>query len=336
MEYANLGSCGLKVSPLCLGTMMFGGEATDEQSLEMMHTALDAGINFFDTADWYNQGGSEEAIGKFLQGRRDELVIATKVTLPTGDGPNRSGASRKHMRIAIEASLRRLGTDYLDLYYLHKPDLDTPIEESLAALDDLVSAGKVLYIGVSNFWAWQVVRAVGVQQLRGWDPLVAVQPLYNIANRDCEVELLPACAELGLGVVSYSPIARGVLTGKYAAGGAAPAGSRADRGNKRLLETEYREANFELAKGVVALADQVGCSAAQLAVAWVMANPLVTCPIIGPRTMQQLQDNLGALAIEITPELETAIDELVPPGEHSGSGFRDPSFPVTGRPAARV
>ncbi len=336
MEYRNLGSCGLKVSRLCLGTMMFGGETSDEEALAMMETALDAGINFFDTADWYNRGGSERVIGRFLQGQRDDLVIATKVTLPTGEGPNRRGASRKHIRIAVEASLQRLGTDYLDIYYLHTPDRETPLEETLAALDDLVRAGKVLYVGVSNFWAWQVVRAVGLQELHGWDRLVVVQPLYNIANRDCEVELLPACAQLGLGVVSYSPIARGVLTGKYAAGQAPPPDSRAARGNKRLLETEYRAANLELAQRVVALAEQVGCTASQLAVAWVMANPLITCPIIGPRTMEQLRDNLGALQVEITPELESAIDALVPPGEHSGRGFRDPSFPVTGRPVPRA
>ncbi|MCD6360778.1 MAG: aldo/keto reductase [Armatimonadetes bacterium] len=246
MEYRNLGSCGLKVSRLCLGTMMFGGEAGEEESLEMMRVAVEAGINFFDTADWYNRGGSEEVIGRFLKGRRDELVIATKVTLPTGDGPNQRGASRKHIRIAVEASLRRLDTDYIDIYYLHKPDPETPIEESLAALDDLISAGKVLYAGVSNFRAWQIARAIGIEELRGWDRLVVAQPLYNIANRDCEVELLPMCAELGLGAVSYSPIARGVLTGKYAAGSPPPEGSRAARGNKHRMETYSGDAEVTL------------------------------------------------------------------------------------------
>ena len=334
MRYNNLGSCGLKVSEVCLGTMMFGGPTNEADSGAMMDVALDAGVNFFDTADWYNAGESERVVGRFLRDRRDEVAIATNVGLPMGDGPNDGGGSRKHIRVAAEASLKRLGTDYIDLYYLHKPDLDTPPEESLAALDDLVSAGKVLHVGVSNHWAWQVARAVGMGALRGWHPLAAIQPLYNIANRDCEVELLPMCAALGLGVVSYSPIARGVLTGKYAANVDPPEDFRAARGNKRLMDTEFRPANFELAQAVVALAEEAGCTAAQLAVAWVMANPLVTCPILGPRTMEHLRDNLGALDVEITPELESAIDELVPPGEHTGFGFRDPSFPVTGRPAS--
>ena len=334
MQYKNLGACGVKVSELCLGTMMFGGPTPEDESLRMMEAAVDAGINFLDTADWYNQGESERVIGKFLRARRDSIVLATKVTLPTGEGPNDSGSSRKHIRFAVEASLERLGTDYIDLYYLHKPDPETPMQETLAALDDLVSAGKVLYVGCSNFWAWQVAWALGIQELRGWDRFVAVQPLYNLANRDVEVELLPMCGELGLGVVTYSPIARGVLTGKYGGGKGPPPDSRAGRGNKRLMETEYREANFALAQAVVALAEEHGCTAAQLAVAWVKANSLVSCPIIGPRTMEQLEDNLGALEVEITPEIEAAVDELVPPGEHSGHGFRDPSFPVMGRQAA--
>jgi aryl-alcohol dehydrogenase-like predicted oxidoreductase len=332
MRHKNLGKCGLKVSELCLGTMMFGGPTPEDESLRIMERAADAGINFLDTADWYSQGESERVVGKFLAGRRDSIVLATKVTLATGEGPNDVGSSRKHMRVAVEASLRRLGTDYLDLYYLHKPDPDTPLEESLGALEDLVRAGKVLYVGVSNYWAWQVARIEGIQRLHGWDPLVAVQPVYNIANRDVEVELLPMCGELGLGVVTYSPIARGVLTGKYADGKGPPPDSRAGRGNERLLETEYRQANLELAQQVAGLAEQHGCTAAQLAVAWVMANPLVTCPIIGPRTMEQLEDNLGALEVGITPEIEAAVDDLVPPGEHSGRGYRDPAFPVMGRP----
>ncbi|MGC9319322.1 MAG: aldo/keto reductase [Armatimonadota bacterium] len=333
MQYRTLGGCGMKVSEVCLGTMMFGGPTDEETSLRMIGTALDAGINFLDTADKYNAGGSERVVGKALQGRREEIVLATKVTLPMGDGPNQMGSSRKHIMEGCEASLRRLGTDYIDLYYLHKPDPETPIEESLSAMNDLVRQGKVLYVGLSNFAAWRVADALGVQALQGWDPLAAVQPLYNIANRDVEVELLPACYELGLGVVTYSPIARGVLTGKYAQGEEPPPDSRAGRGNERLMQTEYRPSNLELAHQVVALAEEVGCTAAQLAVAWAMANELVTCPIIGPRTPEQLQDNLGALEVEVTPEIEARIDELVPPGEHAGFGFQDPVFPVRGRKA---
>ncbi len=332
MKYRTLGRCGVKVSELCLGTMMFGDPTPEAESREIIDTALDAGINFLDTADKYNAGLSEEVVGRAIRRCRDDIVLATKVTLPMGDGPNDRGSGRKHIRVGVEASLKRLGTDYIDLYYLHTPDPETPLEETLGALDDLVSAGKVLYVGCSNFWAWQVTRALGVQALHGWGPFVAIQPLYNMANRDVEVELLPMAAELGLGVVTYSPLARGVLTGKYKAGGKPPADSRAARGNVRLLQTEYREANFELAERLGGIASEAGCTRSQLALAWVMANPLVTAPIIGPRTMGQLQDNLAALEVEITAEIEAAMDELVPPGEHAGRGFRDPSFPVKGRP----
>ncbi len=331
MQYRTLGGCGVKVSQMCLGTMMFGGPTDERTSLDMIERALDAGINFLDTADKYNAGESERVVGKALDGRREEIVLATKVTLPMADGPNMFGSSRKHIIEGCEASLRRLGTDYIDLYYLHKPDPDTPIEESLSAMDHLVQQGKVLYVGVSNFPAWRVADALGAQAVQSWDPLAAVQPLYNIANRDIETELLPACDELGLGVVCYSPIARGVLTGKYAEGEEPPEDSRAGRGNERLMQTEFRPSNFQLAQEVVQLAGDLGCTAAQLAVAWVMANELVTCPIIGPRTPEQLEDNLGALEVEITAEVEERIDDLVPPGEHSGYGFQDPVFPVTGR-----
>lgn len=333
MEYRNLGRAGVKVSPLCLGTMMFGDPTPEAEAAEIIRAALDAGINFLDTADKYNQGESERVVGRAIADRRDEVVLATKVTLPMGPGPNERGGSRKHIRLAVEASLRRLDTDYIDLYYLHAPDPATPLEESLGALEDLVRAGDVLYVGCSNFRAWQTAHVMGIQAAGGWDRLAAIQPLYNIANRDAEVELLPLAGALGLGVVSYSPLARGVLTGKYRAGAAPPSDSRAARGNERLMQTEYREANFALAEAVGGLAARVGCTPSQLALAWVMANPLVTAPIIGPRTMEQFRDNLGALKVSITPDIEAEIDALVPPGEHAGRGYQDPSFPVTGRPA---
>lgn len=332
MKYRNLGHSGLQVSRLCLGAMMFGDPTPEAESLAIIRAALDSGLNFIDTADKYGSGASEIVIGKALQGLRDEVVLATKVGLAVDrTGPNSGGTSRKRVREACEASLRRLNTDYLDLYYLHTFDAATPLEESLAALDDLVRAGKVLYVGVSNFRAWRVVQALAIQERNGWDRLIAVEPLYNLANRDCEVELLPMCAELGVGVCSYSPLARGVLTGKYSAGAAPPPDSRAARGNVRLLQTEYREANFALAQKVGELAAQTGCTPAQLALAWVMANQLVTAPIIGPRTMEQFLESMGARNVTITPELEAALDELIPPGEHSGRGYQDPSFPVRGR-----
>lgn len=332
MNYRNLGRSGLKVSQLCLGTMMFGDVTRERESIAIIHAALDRGINFLDTADKYGSGASELVVGKSLRGRRDEVILATKVGLGVDrTGPNTSGTSRKHIREACEASLRRLGVDYIDLYYLHTFDAATPPEESLGALEDLIRQGKILYAGVSNFRAWQIVRALGLQEKSGWTPLTAIQPLYNLANRDPEVELLPMAAALGLGVVSYSPLARGVLTGKYKQGEEPPLDSRAGRGNVRLLQTEYRPSNLELAESIAALATDVGCTPSQLALAWVMANKLIAAPIIGPRTMEQFEDNLGALEVEITPDVESAIDALVPPGEHSGSGFQDPSFPVTGR-----
>jgi len=332
MDYCKLGNSGLEVSRMCLGTMLFGDPTPEDESLAIIRAALDQGITFLDTADKYGAGEAERIVGKALVGIRDEVVLATKVGLAVDrTGPNASGTSRKRIREAAEASLRRLDTDYVDLYYLHIPDATTPLDESLAALDDLVRAGKVLYVGVSNFPAWQVARALGLQALRGWDRLVAVQPLYNLANRDVEVELLPMCEASGLGVVGYSPLARGVLTGKYRAGAVPPPDSRASRGNVRLMQTEYREANFELAAAVAELAADAGCTSSQLALAWVRANRLVTAPVIGPRTMDQLVDNLAALRVGITPALEAALDVLVPPGEHCGRGFQDPLFPVTGR-----
>jgi len=332
VEYRNLGASGLRVSRVCLGTMMFGDPTPEEECLRMMGETFEAGINFVDTADKYGGGASEKIVGKAIRQHRDEVVLATKVGLPAGDGPNERGTSRKHIRAAVEASLRRLQTDHIDLYYVHVYDYETPPEETLGALHDLVRAGKALYVGCSNYWAWQVARTVGLQELRGWERFVAVQPLYNIANRDVEVELLPLCHALGIGVVPYSPLARGVLTGKYGAGHSPPDGSRAHRGNKRLLETEYRDANFAIANGIADLARPLGCSVSQLAIAWVMGNPLVTAPIIGPRTLGQLRDNVGALTVGVTPEMEAAIDALVPPGEHAGAGYRDPMFPVRGRP----
>ncbi len=331
MHYVQLGRSGVRVSRLCLGTMNFAAPTDEATSISMVHQALDFGLNFVDTADLYAAGESERIVGKALAGRRDQVVLATKGVIPTGDGPNDHGASRKHLRAALEASLRRLDTDYVDLYYLHRPDVTCPLEESLAFLDDMVRQGKVLYLGVSNYWAWQIARMMGLCALHDWRPLSVIQPVYSIVNRDCEVELLPVARELGLGVVSYSPVARGVLTGKYREGAAPPADSRAARGNKRLEETEYRAANFAVADALRPVAAQLGCSLSQLAIAWVLANPNVTAPIVGPRTPEHLADNLAALAVELPPDIEQRIDELNPPGWHPGVGYHDPLYPVTGR-----
>ncbi len=332
MHYVNLGRSGLKVSPLCLGTMMFGGPTGEADSLRMIARARDAGLNFLDTANIYNDGESERVIGKAIQTDRDQLIVATKARGAMREGPNELGTSRHNLMNAIDASLRRLGTDYVDLYYLHGPDYTTPIEESLRALDDVVRAGKARYLGCSNFYAWQLMEALGISARAGWERFVAVQPLYNLVNRDAEVELLPCAQQHSVGVLPYSPIARGVLTGKYKPGEAAPEGSRAARGDRRIQQAEWRDESKLIAQQLEPLAAVKAATLAQFALAWVLANPIVTSAIIGPRTMEQLEDNLGALNLEITAEDEAAVNALVPPGEHTGKGYNDPLYPVRGRP----
>ncbi|MBI3946452.1 MAG: aldo/keto reductase [Armatimonadetes bacterium] len=336
MEYGTLGRQGVKVSRLCLGTMMFGGATGAEESTRIIHRALDAGINFIDTANMYNAGESEVVIGKAIRGRRDRVVLATKVKNAMGEGPNDAGLSRCHILNEVENSLRRLGTDHIDLYYLHAPDYDTPMEESLTAMNDLVRQGKVRYIACSNYYAWQVCEGLWISDRRNLASFACAQPLYNIVNRDAEVELLPLCRERGLGVVTYSPLARGVLTGKYRPGEAPPEGSRAARGDRRIREAELREESFVASQEVAALAREKGCAVSRLALAWVIANPIITSAILGPRTMEQLEDNLGCLSVVITPEDEAAIDRVVPPGEHTGKGYNDPAYPVRGRPVPRA
>jgi len=234
MDYRNLGSTGVKVSPVCLGTMMFGGQTNEADSIAIMHKAIDEGVNFFDSADMYNAGESEVVVGKAIIDRREQVVLATKGRNRMGDGPNALGGSRLHLTRAIDESLRRLKTDYIDIYYFHTPDYDTPIEETLRAMDDMVRQGKARYIACSNFRTWRLMESLWTSDALGLNRFCCIQPLYNIVNRDIEVELLPACEEYGVGVVSYSPLARGVLTGKYKAGEKFPAGSRASRNDKRM------------------------------------------------------------------------------------------------------
>ena len=332
MEYRHLGSAGVRVSPLCLGTMMFGGPTEEAESIRIIHRALDEGINFLDTANVYNGGASETVVGKALKGRRESVVLATKVRGNTGDGPNDRGTSVYHIMMAVENSLRRLDTDHIDLYLLHRHEPETPIEESLEALDRLVQQGKVRYIGCSNFDGWQLCQALWTSDRRNLARFVAVQPLYNIVNRDIEMELLPCCAEYGIGVMAYSPLARGVLSGKYGTGEKFPEGSRAARADRRILETEVRAESFEVATRLKPIADRHGRTMTQFALNWVISNAVVTAAIIGPRTMAQLEDNLGAVGWSIDDDALDEIDRLVPPGEHTGKGFPDPSRPFTGRP----
>jgi aryl-alcohol dehydrogenase-like predicted oxidoreductase len=334
VEYVNLGRSGVKVSRLCLGTMMFGGATEEAESIRMIHRALDAGVNFVDTANVYNAGASETITGKAIRDRRSQVVLATKAKNVMGEGPNDQGLSRVHLLRECEASLQRLGTEYIDVYYLHAPDYTTPLDESLRALDDLVRQGKVRYVACSNYYAYQVALLLGMAEARRLERMACVQPLYNLVNREAEVELFPLCRDEGLGVVVYSPLARGVLTGKYAPGQPVPEGSRAARGDRRIQQTELREESYEVSQRLRPLAAARGCALSQYALAWVLANPIVTSAIAGPRTMEQLEDNLAALDVKLTAEDEDAVDELVPPGWRTGRGYNDPNYPVRGRPRA--
>ncbi len=331
MEYSVLGNSGVQVSRICLGAMMFGSPTNESDSIKIIERAIDAGINFIDTANVYNAGESERIVGKAVQTFRDDVLIATKVSGAMGEGLNRSGTSRHHIMMEVENSLRRLDTDRIDLYYLHRWNALTPIEESLRALDDCVRQGKVRYIGCSNFDAWRLCEAWWTSDRMNLEKFVCLQPLYNIVNRDIEVELLPFCKAYNVGIVSYSPLARGVLTGKYLPGQPPPPGSRAARQDRRILQTELREESYDVAQKLQPLAAAHGKTLAQFALAWTLANPRITSVIIGPKNLEQLEDNLGCLDCAISSEDEAAVDQLVPPGEHTGKGYNDPMYPVLGR-----
>jgi aryl-alcohol dehydrogenase-like predicted oxidoreductase len=331
MNYRSLGRSGLKVSPLCLGTMMFGGPTDEAASERIVASAREAGINFIDTADAYNGGRSEEVVGRAIAAERGHWVLATKIANAMGSGPNDRGLSRRHCIAGTEASLRRLGTDVIDILYLHKEDHATPLAETVHALADLVRAGKVRYFGVSNYRAWRLAEICRLCDELGIDRPIVSQPYYNALNRMPEVEHLPACHHFGLGVVPYSPLARGVLTGKYATQAAPDAESRAGRADKRMMETEWRPESLAIAQRLKAHAEERGITAGQFAVAWVLNNRFVTAPIAGPRTQAQWDDYLGALDYRFTAEDEALVDSLVPAGHPSTPGYNDPAYPLEGR-----
>ena len=329
MEYRPLGRTGVKVSPLCLGCMMFGGRATAEESTAIIDAALEAGINFLDTANVYSRGRSEEVTGQALKrnGQRQRVVLATKVhgTMDETD-PNAQGTSRRHIVAECEASLRRLQTDYIDLYQLHRPRPDIAIDETLRALDDLVRAGKVRYIGTSTFAAWQIVEALWASKELGLNRFVSEQPPYNLLDRRVERELLPMCRTFGIAVIPWSPLGGGLLTGKYQRGQTAPAGSRfASLRSDSPLAGRLRDAVFDVTEALTPLAAERGCTLSQLALAWVMSQPGVTSPIIGPRTLEQLRDNLVALGVQIADEDRARVDAIIPPGGHV-SPFYEANF----------
>ncbi len=331
MSYRPLGRSGLKVSPFCLGTMMFGGRTDAATAVRIIGTAREAGVNFIDTADVYNNGESERITGRAIAGDRHDWVLASKAANPMGDGPNQRGLSRKWLIQACEASLERLGTDFIDIYYLHKEDHDTPLDETVGALADLVRAGKIRYVGLSNYRAWRIAEICRLAAEAGIDRPVVLQPYYNIMNRQPEVELLPAAGYFGLGVAPYSPLARGVLTAKYQPGDQPLADSRAGRQDKRMMQTEWRPESLAIAQILKTHADAKGCTTGQLAIAWLLNNRLVTSPIAGPRTVEQMVDYLGALTVTFTAEDERLVDSLVAAGHPSTPGYNDPAYPLEGR-----
>ncbi|TDR94591.1 aldo/keto reductase [Enterovirga rhinocerotis] len=331
MQYRSLGRSGLKVSPLCLGTMMFGGPTDEATSARIVDDAREAGINFIDTANSYSAGRSEEVVGRAIAAHRNDWILATKIASPAGSGPNDRGLSRRHCLSATEDCLRRLGTDVIDILYLHKEDHATPLSETVHALADLVRAGKIRYFGVSNYRAWRVAEICRLCDAIGIDRPIVSQPYYNALNRMPEVEHLPACGHFGLGVVPYSPLARGVLTGKYPSEAPPPADSRAGRTDKRMLETEWRPESLAIAERLKAHAEARGITPGQFAVAWVLNNRLVTGTIAGPRTEAQWRDYLGALDYRFTAEDEALVDSLVPAGHPSTPGYNDPAYPIEGR-----
>jgi aryl-alcohol dehydrogenase-like predicted oxidoreductase len=337
MEYRILGRTGIRVSTHCLGTMMFGawGNEDEDESVRIIHAALDAGINFVDTADVYAAGQSEEIVGRALKGRRDEVVLATKVHGQMGPGPNDRGNSRLWILREVENSLRRLQTDHIDLYQLHRPDPDTDIEETLGALTDLIRAGKVRYVGSSTYPAWQIVEAQWAAERRGLERYVCEQPPYSIFVRGIERGVLPVAQRYRMGVIAWSPLAAGWLAGNYRRGEEIRPGSRADRSRHRGGPIAARfdrsrpgnQRKLDLVDDLAAVAGKAGLSMTHMAIAFVLAHPAVTSAIIGPRTMDQLEDLLAGADRRLDDETLDAIDELVPPGtvlENADRGYEPP------------
>ena len=338
MEYRILGSTGVKVSPLCLGAMMFGawGNEDHEDSIRIVHRALDAGINFIDTADVYSRGESEEIVGKALAGgRRDSVILATKVHGSMGEDPNERGNSRRWIVREVESSLRRLGTDSIDLYQIHRPEHDTDIDETLGALTDLVRAGKVRHIGSSTFPASQIVEAQWVAERRGRERFVCEQPPYSILVRGVESDVLPTCRRYGIGVIPWSPLAQGWLSGRFRKGGAEPTSRRARMLPRRWdMSLPENQLKLEAVDALARLAEEAGMTLIEMAIAFVIRHPAVTAAIIGPRTMEHLESQLPAAEVELGDDLLDRIDEIVAPGvnlSEADVGWQNPAL----EPAAR-
>jgi aryl-alcohol dehydrogenase-like predicted oxidoreductase len=333
MDYRTLGRTGVKVSPLCLGAMMFGawGNPDHDEGIRIIHRALDAGINFIDTADVYSRGESEQIVGQALAGgRRDNVVLATKFHGTMGDDPNQFGNSRRWIIREVEDSLRRLNTDWIDLYQVHRPEVDTDIEETLGALSDLVHAGKVRYIGSSTFPPSQIVEAQWASERRGLERFVCEQPPYSILVREIENDVLPTCRRYGMGVIPWSPLAGGWLSGRYRLDQDVPKSHRAQRIPSRYdMSLPGNQRKLEAADQLARLAEENGMTLIEMALAFVIRHPAVTAAIVGPRTMEHLESQLTAVDVELSDEVLDRIDEIVPPGVNlnpSDGGWQNPAL----------
>ncbi len=318
MEYRSLGRTGVKVSPLCLGCMMFGGKTDPKDSYAIIDKAIDEGLNFIDTANMYSRGRSEEIVGEAFQrnGKRDQMVLATKVFWRMdNDDPNMQGSSRRHIIQQCEASLKRLQTDHIDIYYIHRPNSEVPIDETLRAFDDLIRSGKVRYGGTSTFSAWQFIESLWVSKELGLNRFICEQPPYHILDRRIETELLPMAQTYGTAIIPWSPLASGLLTGKYRRNETPPANSRFENHADHPFQREqYNDRVFDVLGGLEKIIETKNCTLSQFSLAWCMQQSGIASPIIGPRTMEQLEDNLKAFDVEITEEDRQKVDQLVPPG----------------------
>jgi aryl-alcohol dehydrogenase-like predicted oxidoreductase len=336
MQYRHLGKSNLKVSALCLGTMMFGDQTGRDEAQAIVADAREHGVNYIDTADVYTKGAAESMVGELLKGRRDDWVLATKLGNSMSERVNEGHYSRSWILREVEASLKRLQTGHVDILYMHRDYDGMDLEEPLRALDAMLRDGKIRYWGVSNFRGWRIAEIMRVCGQLGMPGPVVCQPYYNLLNRMPEVEILPACEHYGIGVTSYSPIARGVLTGKYRPGQPPAEGTRAGRGDKRIAETELREESLRIAQQLEAHAKAKGIALAQFATAWVLAHRAVSSVIAGPRTLQQWQDYLPALEYAVTADDEALVDSLVSPGHPSTPGYNDPAYPLSPRVRDRI
>jgi aryl-alcohol dehydrogenase-like predicted oxidoreductase len=309
MQYRNLGSSGLKVSAIGLGTNQFGGKVNQKGVTNIIAAAVDAGINFLDTANVYQGGRSEETIGKAIKGKRDQVLIATKVFNPTGEGPNERGSSRKHIMDAIEASLRRLETDYIDLYQMHRWDKETPIEETLRALDDLITQGKVRYIGSSAFASWQIAHVQDLAAMHGWSKFVSDQPHYHMLERKIEKEVIPACEFFGIGILPYFPLAGGFLTGKYKQGQPAPKGSRGE--TSQYVQRYMTDENYHILDQLTTFAQDHGNTIGELAHAWLLAQPVISSVISGATKVEHVQANAKSVEWELSAEAFTEVNQIL-------------------------